>query len=147
MSSAREPSAGATRTCPHCRATILESAAMCPGCKKYLRFDPTAAATARSQASFTPLRVEGEVPHPPPGEAWEYSVVIAIRNEKGEEVSRQVVGVGALLPNQERTFSLSVEVFAPNRPGVVAERAVQRTAVPASDQKNQGRLPPTPIKR
>lgn len=141
------PLPGATRTCPHCRATILESAAMCPGCKKYLRFDPTAAATARSQASFTPLRVEGSVPHPPPGEAWEYSVVIAIRNEKGEEVSRQVVGVGALMPNEARTFSLSVEVFAPGKTGAAAmtERAVQRPAVPASDQK--GRFPTSPIKR
>lgn len=118
---------------------------MCPGCRKYLRFDPNAAATARSQASFTPLRVEGDVPHPPPGEAWEYSVVIVIRNEKGEEVSRQVVGVGALLPHEARTFSLSVEVFAPGKPGIVAERTVQRPAVPASDQK--ARLPSSPIKR
>jgi hypothetical protein len=145
MSPARDPLPGATRTCPHCRATILESAAMCPGCRKYLRFDPNAAATARSQASFTPLRVEGDVPHPPPGEAWEYSVVIVIRNEKGEEVSRQVVGVGALLPHEARTFSLSVEVFAPGKPGIVAERTVQRPAVPASDQK--ARLPSSPIKR
>ena len=105
------PLTGATRTCPHCRATILESAAMCPGCKKYLRFDPTAAATARSQASFTPLRVEGSVPHPPPGEAWEYSVLLSIKNERGEEIARQVVAVGALSPSDQRTFTLAVEVF------------------------------------
>ena len=35
-----------------------------------------------------------------------------IRNEKGEEVARQVVGVGALGPKEERTFTLAVEVFA-----------------------------------
>lgn len=79
------------------------------------------------------------MPHPPPGEAWEYSVVIVIRNEKGEEVSRQVVGVGALLPNEARTFSLSVEVFAPGRGP--AERAVSRPAVAASDQKGRSSPP------
>ena len=131
MSPPRESLAGATRTCPHCRATILESATVCPGCRHHLRFDPGAVARA-AQSAFTPLRVEGAVPHPPPGEAWEYSVVIVIKNEKGEEVSRQVVGVGALLPNEARTFSLAVEVFAPSR-GTVAEKTVQRNAVPASD--------------
>jgi hypothetical protein len=38
---------------------------------------------------------------------------VAIRNAKGEEVARQVVGVGALQPSDERTFSLAVEVFKP----------------------------------
>ena len=40
-------------------------------------------------------------------------MVMSIRNERGEEVSRQVVGVGALLPTESRTFILSVEVFTP----------------------------------
>jgi hypothetical protein len=37
--------------------------------------------------------------------------MITVRNERGEEVSRQVVGVGAIEPDEERTFTLAVEVF------------------------------------
>ena len=40
-------------------------------------------------------------------------MVISIRNDRGEETDRQVVGVGALDPDEARTFTLSVEVFAP----------------------------------
>ena len=43
--------------------------------------------------------------------AWEYSVVLVIRDNQGIEVTRQVVGVGALQPSEQRSFSLSVEVF------------------------------------
>ena len=112
MTSTRPGTPGATRTCPHCRATILESSSVCPACKHHLRFDPKAAATAKSQQSVTPLMVEGKVRHPPSGEPWEYTVLVTVRNEKGEEVARQLVGVGALKPDEERTFTLSVEVRA-----------------------------------
>ena len=105
----RKSPAGATRTCPHCRAVILASAATCPSCRKHLR----ASAGAEAQPTFSPLRVEGTVRHPNVGEAWEYSVVISIKNDKGEEVGRQIVGVGALQPGDGRTFSFSVDVFAP----------------------------------
>ena len=44
---------GATRTCPHCRATILESAIVCPGCRHHLRFDKDV-----SKARVTALRGE-----------------------------------------------------------------------------------------
>ncbi len=42
MSALRPPPAGKTRACPHCKATILESASVCPACRHYLRFDPSA---------------------------------------------------------------------------------------------------------
>lgn len=109
MSTLRKTPAGATRTCPHCRAVILASAATCPSCRKHLRFAPG----AEAQPTFSPLRVDGTVRHPNVGEAWEYSVVITIRNDKGEEVGRQIVGVGALQPGEGRSFTLSVDVFAP----------------------------------
>ncbi|MBV6520271.1 MAG: hypothetical protein MNPFHGCM_00376 [Gemmatimonadaceae bacterium] len=112
MSVLRQSAPGTTRVCPHCRASILESASVCPACRHHLRFDPGAA--TRTQASFTPLRVEGTIRHPDAGEAWEYSVLITIRNEKGEEVTRQVVGVGALQPEEQRTFSLAVDVYTPS---------------------------------
>ena len=105
---------GATRTCPHCRTTILESASVCPACKHHLRFEPGAA--ARAQPTVSPLRVEGTIRHPEGGEAWEYSVLLSIRNERGEEIARQVVGVGAIGPKEERTFTLAVEVTTPGRP-------------------------------
>ena len=40
-------------------------------------------------------------------------MVLSIRNAKGEEIARQVVGVGALHASDERTFALSVEVYKP----------------------------------
>ena len=104
----RPGTAGATRACPHCKANILESAAICPACKHYLRFDGDANAATPLQV---PLQVEGTIRHPADGEPWEYSVVIAIRDEHGHEIARQVVGVGALHAGDERTVSLSVEVF------------------------------------
>ena len=40
-------------------------------------------------------------------------MVVSITNERGEE-TRQVVGVGAIQPGEERKFTVSVEVFAPS---------------------------------
>ncbi|MGH7561055.1 MAG: hypothetical protein ACRENB_08540 [Gemmatimonadales bacterium] len=109
MSATRQGAPGATRVCPHCRATILDSAAVCPACRHHLRFDPGAARQA--QTSFSALRVEGTIRQPPDERPWEYSVMLSICNERGEEIARQVVGVGALNPSQQRTFTLAVEVF------------------------------------
>ena len=105
---------GATRTCPHCKATILQSAAVCPNCRGHLRYD-SAAQAANAPETHSPLRVEGAIRHPGEGPAWEYTMLLTIRNARGEEVARQLVGVGALQPNEERTFTLSVEVSAPGR--------------------------------
>ena len=112
MSSTRQGAPGATRVCPHCRAKILESASVCPACRHHLRFEPGKGADSGS-GGFSALTVEGTVRHPAVGEAWEYSVLLSIRDDRGEEVARQVVGVGALSPSEERTFTLSVEVFKP----------------------------------
>jgi hypothetical protein len=112
MSVASRPIAvGKTRTCPHCKATILESLSICPGCMHHLRFDQDAA--KRQVAATSALRVEGMIRHPPLQEPWEYFVVIAVRNDRGEEVTRQVVNVGALSGTEKRTFTLSVEVLPP----------------------------------
>ncbi|MGH7562822.1 MAG: hypothetical protein ACREK5_00140 [Gemmatimonadota bacterium] len=102
---------GQARTCPLCKATILESASICPACLHHLRFDSHSA--KRTWTSFSPLRVEGTIRHAVGGEPWEYSIVLAIRNEEGEEIARQVVGVGALKPTELRTFALTVEVLTP----------------------------------
>ena len=64
--------------------------------------------------TFSPLRVEGSIRHPDAGEAWEYAVMISITNDRGEEVARQIVGVGAIQPGEQRKFTFAVEVFAPS---------------------------------
>jgi hypothetical protein len=105
-------SAGRTRVCPHCKTTILESASICPACQGYLRFERSAEQPA-AVAELSPLRVSGTIRHPEQGESWEYSMVLTIRNERGEEIARQVVGVGALHPLEERSFTLTVDIFRP----------------------------------
>ncbi len=95
---------------------------MCPACKKHLRFEPGAA--TRAVPTFVPLRVEGSIRHPDAGEAWEYSIMVSVKNERGEEITRQIVGVGALQPSEARSFTFAVEVFAPGdiRDGTTLKR-------------------------
>ena len=69
MSAVRQGAAGATRNCPHCKATILDSASICPACRGHLRF--TAGPTQR--AMEVPLLVEGTIKQPRDGGSSEYS--------------------------------------------------------------------------
>ena len=108
MSAARHGTAGATRSCPHCKATILDSASICPACRGHLRFS----AGPANDPVDVPLRVEGTIQQPHDAGSSEYSVVLSIRNERGEEITRQVVGVGAMKPDERRSFTLTVEQFA-----------------------------------
>lgn len=101
--------AGATRTCPHCRATILESAIVCPGCKHHLRFDKDLKIGAAA-ATQTAWQVEGTLDAARTDAASEYSILVTVRNERNEEIARQVVNVGALQGQERRTFTLSIEV-------------------------------------
>ena len=114
MSNTRPGSPGATRACPHCKETILESASVCPGCKHHVRFAGTASGTGAIEASdaqaITALKIEGSIRQPADVAAWEYSVVVSIRNEQGKEIGRKLIGVGAMAPDELRTFNLSVEV-------------------------------------
>jgi hypothetical protein len=134
---------GKTRACPHCKATILESLSICPGCLHHLRFDQEAA--RRQVAATSALRVEGVIQHPTREEAWEYFVVISVRNDRGEEVTRQVVGVGALQGTEKRTFTLSVEVLPPQAPAVAPQGVPPPTPKPGlAPLKQSGLNPPTP---
>jgi hypothetical protein len=112
MSKERPGQLGATRQCPHCRETILESAAVCPACKHHLRYGAGPAAEDAQRPDVVPLRIEGTIRHPPDGEPWEYTVVVTVRNERGEEIARKLVNVGALHANELRSFTLSVEAVA-----------------------------------
>jgi hypothetical protein len=103
---------GKARLCPHCKATILQSATICPACDHSLRFDSKR--TRRAPPSFSPLKVEGTIRHPAAGEAWEYSIVLSILGAEGQEITKQVVSVGALNPHEQRTFKVAVDVFTPS---------------------------------
>jgi hypothetical protein len=109
MTVGRQGTPGAARTCPHCRQTILASAAICPACKKHLRFE-LKPAPERAAAALVPFRVEGTITRPPASEPWEYSMVAAIRDERGEEIARHVIGVGVLRELEVRTFAVVLEV-------------------------------------
>jgi hypothetical protein len=110
MSSARPVTQGVTRTCPHCKATILESAAVCPGCRHHLRFGTDAQRSTPFRSAWS---VEGTLAPPSATEMSEYCIVIVVRNERNEETARHVVNVGALQGNDRRAFTLSVEVSPP----------------------------------
>ncbi|HJP58498.1 MAG TPA: hypothetical protein VJ865_00805, partial [Gemmatimonadaceae bacterium] len=77
-----------------------------------LRFDSQR--KRRAAPSFSPLRVEGTIKHPDAGEAWEYSVVISILDAHEREITRQIVSVGVLNPDEQRTFRLAVDVYTPS---------------------------------
>jgi hypothetical protein len=145
MSVARPETAGKTRTCPHCKATILESLTICPGCLHHLRFDQQAA--KRQVAATSALRVEGMIEHPPTlKDPWEYFVVIAVRNERGEEVTRQVVNVGALQNNEKRSFTLSVELMPQQSLAVPKKPTAPQPSAPAP-RAPPPRPPAAPVAR
>ncbi len=101
--------AGQTRSCPHCRATILESAAVCPACKHHLRFGAAQDASDAAPAELA-LHIAGKLNIDPTAGQREYSVVITITDDQGQEISRKVVGVGGLGPGESRGVELRVEV-------------------------------------
>lgn len=122
---------GATRNCPHCKTTILQRSTVCPACRHTLRFDggkaaaglkPPAAATAGE-----PLRLEATLRQPDEGDGCEYCLVLTVTNDRGEEITRQVISVGTLKPAEARTFSVWVEAYTPAT--VATGRALQEPAV------------------
>ena len=103
---------GKTRSCPHCRATILESSAVCPACRHHLRFETRRGEEPRP-ASQVALKVSGEFARASAAGPGEYHVVVVIRDAGGAELARKVIGVGGLAPGEERKVELSVEIFDP----------------------------------
>ena len=83
--------------------------------------------------ALTPLRIEGSIRHPADGEPWEYTVVVSIRNDRGEETARKLIGVGAMNPNEQRTFTLSVEAVSAkaNAPAEAARGTERSKSMPA----------------
>jgi hypothetical protein len=88
---------------------------VCPACRHYLRID--SGDDAPQVPVPTPLRIEGSIRHPTDGEPWEYTVVVSIRNDRGEEIAHKLIGVGGMYPNEQRTFTLSVEAVSARTKG------------------------------
>jgi hypothetical protein len=109
MAVARQSGLGATRICPHCKATVLQSADICPGCQHHLRFATGAARQEPKVVSEPAVRIEGSIQHKR-DEPCEYCVVVSVTNERGEKITRQVVGVGALQPGERHRYAFSVEL-------------------------------------
>jgi hypothetical protein len=82
---------------------------VCPACRHHIRFDVDA--LVPDETAPSPLRIEGSIRQPADVAAWEYSVVVTIRNDRGDEIARKLIGVGAMTPNEQRTFTLTVEVI------------------------------------
>jgi len=142
MSAVRPGTPGKTRTCPHCKAVILESASVCPGCQHHLRFGSDAGPKA---AARTALHIEGKIKHPPAEEPWEYSVVVFIRNERDEEVARHVINVGALANAEERIVSLSVDVMPPRQAIAAQAKAASPVGQSPLAAARPPLIPPSPV--
>jgi hypothetical protein len=122
MSLIRSGSPGATRVCPHCKATVLESAAVCPGCRHHLRFGG-AGQTLEPGEGYCALSVDGTIAHTKSSEPCEYCVVLDVRDDRGEQLTRQVVGVGVLQSGERRRLNLSVEMLPVRVPVAVKAQA------------------------
>ena len=122
---------GATRICPHCKSTVLESAAVCPGCKHHLRFSNGGAQVVAPEG-YHSLNFDSTIRHTVPDEACEYCVVITVRSDRGEQVTRQVVGVGALQPGETRAVSVTVEMLPQRQPAAVPAPAKPAAAPKAA---------------
>ena len=123
---------GRTRSCPHCKSTILESADVCPACHHHLRFGADRRNTRVVAESL--FRVEGTVRAPDTADAFEYDVVVALYDEKGVEIAREVVNVGVLRPAATRRCVVSISAYPaaavraePTRPAPLSQRLPSST--------------------
>jgi hypothetical protein len=140
MSLIRSGSPGATRVCPHCKATVLESASVCPGCKHHLRFGGTNHALEAGEG-YCALSVDGTIAHTKASEPCEYCVVLDVRDDRGEQLTRQVVGVGVLQTGERRRLNVTVEML-PVRTAAASKS--QAAGKPASAPATPAAVPNAP---
>ncbi len=106
--------AGETWNCPHCGERILRSAITCPACQRRLHFDAVVAPPSQGEVDY-PLTVEGIIRHPGGESACEYSVLVEVQDQRGQIISRRVVGVGAIHAGEVRGITLRVELHQPEK--------------------------------
>jgi hypothetical protein len=85
-------SAGASRTCPHCKATFLQRTFSHPICRHLLKFN-SPAFQPRRQFTICPLLVEGTLAHHEVKEPLQYQILMEVRDEAGKLVSRECASV------------------------------------------------------
>ncbi len=98
------------------------------------------------------MQVEGKITHPPDEDPWEYTVVVLIRNERGQEIARHVINVGALSNSEQRIVSLAVDVMPPKavvamapKPAAASSPLPAKTPlVPPPPAAARPAQPPTP---
>ena len=64
-------------------------------------------------ATKTAWQIEGTLDAERMDAATEFSILVVVRNERNEEVARQIVNVGALQGVERRTFTLPIETSEP----------------------------------
>ena len=72
---------------------------------------------------YCALSVDGTIAHTRRSEPCEYCVVLDVRNERGEQLTRQVVGVGVLQTGELRRLNVSVEMLPVRAPAAVKAQA------------------------
>lgn len=130
MSLIRSGAPGTTRVCPHCKATVLESAAVCPGCRHHLRFGG-AGQVLDAGEGYCALSVDGTIAHTQASEPCEYCVVLDVKDDRGQQLTRQVVGVGVLQVGELRRLNVSVEML-PVRAPVAVKPQTPKAAAPTA---------------
>ncbi len=143
MTPVRPGEPGRTRVCPHCKSTILESADVCPACHHHLRFG--AAPRQGETSSSTVFRLEGQFSNDQDAATWEYDLVVALFDERGAEIARKVVHVGALAPREARRCLVALEAHVARPvPSPRAPLPKPRHAAPAPRAGVPSARPPRP---
>ena len=136
----RRATVGKTRSCPHCRATILESSAVCPACRHHLRFESRRGEEPRGGQPGGAQDVRRVCARDAAAGPGEYHVVVVIRDAGGAELARKVIGVGGLAPGEERKVELSASRSSTRCPGHDAQdrgTAPLRGAHPARTRRRR----------
>jgi hypothetical protein len=115
---------------------------VCPGCRHHLRFNAGATQTV-TEEGYCALDVDGTIRHKVATEPCEYCVVLDVRNERGEQIVRQVVGVGVLQAGEARRLHVSVDML-PVRAQAPAQAPAAK--LPASVPKTSASPSPSSAK-
>lgn len=81
---------------------------------------------------YCALSVDGTIAHTQASEPCEYCVVLDVRDDRGQQLTRQVVGVGVLQVGELRRLNVSVEMLPVRAPVAVKAQTPAKAAVPAA---------------
>ena len=93
---------------------------------------------------YVALSVDGTIAHTKVSEPCEYCVVLDVRDERGEQLTRQVVGVGVLQSSERRRLNVSVEMLPVRAPVAVKAQPPARTPMPTATPVSAAAPKPVP---